>query len=92
MTTRREYSEQTASAIDNEVRLLLDQAHERVRQTLTESRDALERVALLLLEREVVDQDELASALREKQVPSPMTRETVPRTSTPAASEVAARG
>ena len=70
MATRRDYSEHTAAAIDGEVRGLLDQAHERVRATLTESRDALERVAVLLLEREVVDHDALARALGDEHVPA----------------------
>ena len=71
VASRREYSEQTASAIDREVRSLLDDAHDRVRQTLADSRDALERIALLLLEREVVDRDELARAIGEKRVSRP---------------------
>ena len=55
----REYSEDTAQAIDAEVRALLAAAHERVRGTLTERRAALEAIAGALLEREVIDRDEL---------------------------------
>jgi cell division protease FtsH len=58
---RREYSEATARLIDQEVRRLLDESHQRVLATLTQHRPALEALARLLMEREVVD----GTALRE---------------------------
>jgi len=58
-----EYSEETARAIDLEIRRLLDEAHMRVRVTLDAERDALERVARLLMEREVIDRQEFMLAL-----------------------------
>jgi cell division protease FtsH len=51
----REYSERTAQAIDEEIAKLLADAHVRVTQTLTTRRPALEALAKLLLEKEVVD-------------------------------------
>lgn len=51
----REFSERTAEAIDAEVRRILDEAGVRVMQTLTSNRAKLEALALLLLEKEVVD-------------------------------------
>ncbi|MGT2494690.1 hypothetical protein ACU4GD_40410 [Cupriavidus basilensis] len=47
-----EYSERTAQMIDDEVRQLLKEASVRVQQTSLENRDALERLAKLLLEKE----------------------------------------
>ena len=51
----RTFSERTAEAIDGEVRRLLDEARERVSKTLGTHRAALESLAALLLEKEVVD-------------------------------------
>ena len=55
----RNYSEETARAIDGAVRTLIDAEHERARRILRERRDALERIAQLLLERETVERAEL---------------------------------
>lgn len=51
----RSFSERTARAIDQEVAQLLATAQERVRTTLLDRREALEALAKLLLEKEVVD-------------------------------------
>ena len=51
----REYSEKTAQAIDDEIRGIIGAARERVRTTLTQRRGALDALAKLLLEKEVVD-------------------------------------
>ena len=51
----REYSEKTAQAIDDEIRRIIGDARERVRETLTKRRAALDALAKLLLEKEVVD-------------------------------------
>jgi len=59
----REYSEDTARMIDVEVRSLLETAHGRVRQTLTEKRNVLEALAKLLIEKEVLDREALTSIL-----------------------------
>jgi cell division protease FtsH len=62
-TAPREYSEDTARLIDTEIRKLFEAAHLRVRETLTEQRDALESLARLLMEREVVNRDTLTELL-----------------------------
>ena len=59
----REYSEKTAQAIDEEVRSIVAQARERVRETLTKRRAALDALAKLLLEKEVVDRQSLEALL-----------------------------
>ncbi|WP_042338968.1 ATP-dependent zinc metalloprotease FtsH [Paraburkholderia ferrariae] len=61
--------EHTAQRIDDEVRRLLDDAHERVVRTLTERRDALERIANRLLEREVLEHDELIALMAGQPAP-----------------------
>ena len=59
----REHAERTAEAVDAAVRRILDQQHERVREILTRRRAALERLGKVLLEREVLEGDELRALL-----------------------------
>jgi cell division protease FtsH len=59
----REYGEDTARMIDVEVRSLLEAAHLRVQATLREKRSALEMLAKVLIEKEVVDRDALTALL-----------------------------
>ncbi len=51
----RNYSEQTAVLIDEEVRRLMDACYDRARQLLIEHRAQLEKLATTLLEKEVLD-------------------------------------
>jgi cell division protease FtsH len=55
----RDYSEQTALAIDAEVRKFIMQGYERAKNILSENRDALIRIAEALLERESLDAAEI---------------------------------
>jgi cell division protease FtsH len=55
----RSYSEETARAIDAEIRGLIDGTYERVRRILTQDRDVLEVLSQRLLEVEVVDEADL---------------------------------
>ncbi|WP_427016110.1 ATP-dependent zinc metalloprotease FtsH [Pseudarthrobacter sp. P1] len=57
----RDYSESVASIIDEEVRRLIDQAHDEAYAVLIENRDVLDRLALELLERETLNQAEIAA-------------------------------
>jgi cell division protease FtsH len=56
---RKDYSEEKASAIDAEVQRILEEVHARVRGILTERRNVLDQIARRLLEKEVMDGDEL---------------------------------
>jgi cell division protease FtsH len=60
-----DYSEQTAREIDMEVRKIIDDATEEVRSILQGRRAALEALAKLLVEKEVVDGAELRRILDE---------------------------
>ena len=51
----RDYSENTAIQIDQEVRRILDAAYQQATAVITKSRDSLVRIAEALLEREVLD-------------------------------------
>jgi cell division protease FtsH len=59
----RRFSEATAETIDGEVKALLDGAYRRVKETLEGHRSALDALARLLMEREVVDRDMLLGLL-----------------------------
>jgi len=59
----REYSEKTAQAIDDEIRAIVADARERVRETLTKRRAALDAMAKLLLEKEVIDRQGVEALL-----------------------------
>jgi cell division protease FtsH len=64
-TAPRDYSEATAQEIDAEVKALVDRAHQRAMELLAAKRDVLERVAKMLLEKEVLEGDELRQLLNE---------------------------
>jgi len=57
------WSEQTNREIDNAVRCLVDQAHRRARELIAQHRDALGSITAALLEKEVIDQEELRAIL-----------------------------
>lgn len=48
------FSEKTAEMLDFEVRKMITNAYERTRKLLTEHREAVEKVAQLLLDKEVI--------------------------------------
>jgi cell division protease FtsH len=59
----RDFSEETAAAIDDEVRNLVEQAYRRAKVVLTENRLVLDRLSEMLIERETVDSEELQELL-----------------------------
>jgi cell division protease FtsH len=64
MQSLREYSEDTARLIDNEVKRILTDAHRNVTGILLAHRPALEELAQLLLHKEVVERPELQTILK----------------------------
>ncbi len=60
----KNYSEQTARLIDAEVKELLDEAHERARTILEQRRKALDALAKVLQEKEVLSGEEVESVIR----------------------------
>jgi cell division protease FtsH len=52
---QRDYSEQAAEEIDNEVRRILTNAYNRAKQVLSDNRDKLESLVKVLLEQETLD-------------------------------------
>jgi cell division protease FtsH len=66
----REYSEETARLIDEEVKQILNEAHSRASDLLISRRAALEELAKLLLEKEVVDRPALQAILKVRSIDS----------------------
>jgi cell division protease FtsH len=65
----RDYSEDTAIKIDEQVRKIIGSAYDRARNVIEERSDALVRIAEALLEREVVDGDEIRQLIDGKELP-----------------------
>ena len=55
----RNYSEEVAYAIDQEIRQLIDKCYSMAEKIIIEHRDKLERLAKTLLEREVLEGDDI---------------------------------
>jgi cell division protease FtsH len=50
-----DYSDEIAREIDDEIRRVVEEAHQTARDLLTERRDALDRISKVLLERETIE-------------------------------------
>lgn len=59
----RNYSDQTARLIDTEIMALVEEAETRAREIITANRAALEKLANLLQEKEVISRDEMLELL-----------------------------
>ena len=71
LTAPKEYSEATAREIDQEVARIIHETYARVRDLLTKRRDDLERLARRLLDKEVVEGEELRALLGASPATSP---------------------
>src|ERR1700680_541307 len=69
ISQHRDYSEDTAIKIDNEVRKLVNQGYETAKNILEGSRDTLQKIAMALLEREVLDASEVMLLVEGKELP-----------------------
>jgi cell division protease FtsH len=61
--SERDFSEETAATIDDEVRKLVDEAYVRAKNVLMENRHVLDKLAEMLIEKETVDSEELQELL-----------------------------
>ncbi|NHU85629.1 ATP-dependent zinc metalloprotease FtsH [Kocuria sp. JC486] len=61
----RGYSEATAAVVDTEVRALLENAQDEAHRILIENREILDRLALELLERETLNEAEIAEIFKD---------------------------
>ncbi len=58
ISEQRNYSDEIASQIDSEVRLIIENAFERAKEALTSHREVLDNLAALLVEKETIESDE----------------------------------
>jgi cell division protease FtsH len=61
----RDYAEETAAAVDHEVRAIVDRVFQRTQGILKARRAILDRAAKLLLQKETLEQSDLAALVRE---------------------------
>ncbi len=64
MAQAREYSEATAQQIDAEIRAILDAAHDEAYKALNQNRAILDALAKELMERETLNQEEIAAIFK----------------------------
>ena len=64
LAQHKDYSESTAILIDNEVKRIVTESYERAKQIVMENKEPLQRIAEALLEREVLEAEEVARLVR----------------------------
>ena len=69
---RRAVSDATAQSIDREVRQLVDNAHNYALAILESNRESLELISRKILEKEVIEGDELQTLLNQCRTPDPV--------------------
>ncbi|CCQ91465.1 Cell division protease FtsH [Nitrospina gracilis 3/211] len=65
-SAQKNFSDETAKLIDLEVKALVMGGYNRAKELLTENRDALERLAVALLEQETLDLDEIKAIIKNR--------------------------
>jgi cell division protease FtsH len=81
----RDYSEDTAIQIDKEVKRIVNKGYQQAQALLNANKDTLERIAQALLEREVIDANEVKLLMEGKPLPDkPRTPPTPPPQAAPA--------
>jgi cell division protease FtsH len=65
ITTEKNYSDDTAEQIDKETKAFIDNAYKSAKEAITKYSDALKKVAETLMEKEVLEQDEFYSLIKE---------------------------
>ena len=68
MSATRDFSEDTAATIDEEVSELVDIAYKRATKVLTDNRSVLDEMAIMLIERETIDTEDIEDLLNRSEV------------------------
>jgi cell division protease FtsH len=63
MGSEPDYSEEIAREIDDEIRRVIEEAHDRARKVLAEHMEELHNLSVLLIERETIDKDQFERLL-----------------------------
>jgi cell division protease FtsH len=58
-----DYSDEIAREIDDEIRRIVESAHQRAKDILTERREALERISEILVKRETIEREQFEALL-----------------------------
>jgi cell division protease FtsH len=69
IATHRDYSEKTAQEIDAEIRRIVREAEERTYKLLKDNLETLHRLSAVLLEREILDAEEIDLIIANKPLP-----------------------
>ncbi len=69
ISQHRDFSEETAQKIDAEVRRFVDDGYNSARHILESNRPILEKIAMALLEREVIDANDIQLLIEGKELP-----------------------
>jgi cell division protease FtsH len=65
----RDYSEEVAYAIDQEVKAIVDSCYARAKEILSEKRELLDSIAEVLLDRETLDGEEFEALMNGEELP-----------------------
>lgn len=68
---QRDYSESIAGAVDQEIRELIENAHQEAFDILTDNRKILDELVIALLEKETLGKEEIAEIFAQVQGPAP---------------------
>jgi cell division protease FtsH len=63
-----DYSDEIAREIDDEIRRIVEEAHQTAKDILTENRENLDKISNILLERETIDAEQFVALLEGKSV------------------------
>lgn len=91
MGKTKNYSEETAQKIDQEIRELIDSAYQRAKDLLTEHRDSLTLISEALLEYETLDGEQTRDLLEKGEMTNPPTMPEPPEPPTPVSPEPQAK-
>ena len=58
-----DYSDEIAREIDDEIRRIVEEAHQTAREILTDNREQLDRISKILLDRETIDAEQFVKLL-----------------------------
>ena len=66
IVSEKNYSEETARVIDNEIKSIIDGAHKKAHEILTKRRKLLDKIAKVLIEKETIEKEEFEKLVVEE--------------------------
>lgn len=71
IATEKNYSEETARIVDQEVKRILDEANKKANTIITKKRARLDEIARILIEKETIEKDEFESIMKGEPIEKP---------------------